>query len=108
MSWTSFLLWLGATYMFYYAINLLYDYLPSKAVNLEEDEAQSVLYFETNEPLPIHLETETNNQVENGAPEIENHYLYSGQITSTGAVSLQQIQELARDELIEFKKKIPY
>jgi len=108
MSWTHFLFWLGAAYALYYSLNLAYDRSKSFK-NSEQGDQEGILYYSAEEPVLLEAEPAENQVIESPAlvtPLAD--YLSSGTTGSTSAVSLNYIQELARQELIEYKKKIPY
>jgi len=107
MSWTHFLLWLGAAYALYYGLNLLYDRLKSPIGPSGTDADDTILFYTAEEPVLIPDEGHDAFIDEIPTPE-QTDFLSSGSTGSLSAVSLEHIQELARQELIEYKKKIPY
>ena len=109
MSWTHFLTWLGAAYALYYGLNLTFDHLKSPMKSLGSEDHDAVLFYAAEEPVLVSDEVVDPFAAESPvSTDSSSEYLSSGQTGSNAAVNLHEIQELARQELIEYKKKIPY
>lgn len=115
MNWTNFLLILTLSYLSYYGLNLLYDLFmgrksssPTRKDDMlffEEDiQPQIITYspgptadqaLEENEPIAATMLPKTSRTL-------------SGNVFSTGAVSLKELFNLAKNNLIEHTSSIPY
>lgn len=106
MSWMQFTMCVMGSYCSYYAFNFLFDLYRSKEGNQEGHTNEMVL-------LPIDTSLEANPEFvavradqEQAAGLITS--LSSGEIESSGGVDLNEIERLARQDLIEYTKAIPF
>lgn len=115
MNWTNFFLILTLSYLSYYGLNLLYDLFmgrkpsssPGKDDTLffEEDIQPQIITYtpgpaadqavEENEPIAATILPKTSRSI-------------AGNVFSTGAVSLKELFNLAKNNLIEHTSTIPY
>lgn len=120
MNWTSFLLTLSLAYLIYYGLNLLFDLLIAHRPPNSEDNSEVLFFEEHSEPqlidypetpeLTLHLKPETEKQKIPPSPTvaIDKQDITSSIIQATGAVNLKQLFNLAKDNLIEHTRAIPY
>jgi len=114
MTWTNFLLILLVTYLTYYGLNVIFDlFMARKQPGSESD--QDVLFFnEDNSPELITYEEELETPAppsvsENLEPDAPKQSSFtSGLLRSTGAVGIKELFNLAKDDLIEYTRAIPY
>ncbi|MEN5057142.1 hypothetical protein [Sphingobacterium kitahiroshimense] len=118
MNWTTFLLTLTLAYAAYYGFNLLFDLLHARRPPASND-SDEVLFFEEHtepqlidyqeEPEAITLREPEAQEVpqpptrKNGPQEIASSIIHA-----TGAVGLKQLFNLAKEDLIEHTRAIPY
>lgn len=120
MNWTSFLLTLALAYLAYYGLNLLFDLLIARKPPVSEDDGEVLFFEEHTEPQLIDYQEEPE-PVALPEPEPEPHDapqplprknsqqdIASAIIHATGAVGLKQLFNLAKDDLIEHTRTIPY
>ena len=103
ISWNKFLIILSALYFFYYAFHLLYDLFSFSPANSAGKEEESVFML-AEEPALIDaslVETEAAIQAESSAA-----LLSSGEVQSTGGVSVKNLIELAAGDAVESIKRI--
>ncbi len=115
MNWTNFLLILTLSYLFYYGLNLLYDLFmnrkpyssPGKDDTLffEEDIQPQIITY-TPSPAADQAEEEIEPIVATVLPKTSRNI--SGNVFSNGAVSLKELFNLAKNNLIEHTSTIPY
>ena len=111
MSWTNFLIVIFIIYLFYYALNLFFDLLISPK-NIAGDIAEDELFFSqtfTPELITPVEEAEATDTVsdETDAAGVKAG-LSSGTVGSSGGVGLKQLFSLAKNNLIEHTRTIPY
>ncbi len=114
MTWTNFLLILLVIYLTYYGLNVIFDlFMTRKQPGSESD--QEVLFFnEDTSPELITYEEEsetpaTPSEPENPEPDAPKQSSFtSGLLRSTGAVGIKELFNLAKDDLIEYTRAIPY
>ncbi len=112
MSWTTFTLSLVLAYLIYYVINLLYDRWLAGKVGVTAT-AEEKLYFEDDVLPELIMLEEPDPEVQVGsASEMQTAPAPSTAISSvaesTGGVSLGELMRLAKDNLIEHTRAIPY
>lgn len=110
MSWTNFLIVIFIVYLVYYLLNLLFDLFLSPRLAGSETEEDEVFLTETYAPELISLEekieqADAADTGEGGRPASS---ISSGPISSSGGVGLKQLFSLAKDNLIEHTRAIPY
>jgi arginine exporter protein ArgO len=93
MTWIKFALWMGAIYLIYYALMILWDYLRSGRQPAAEN-AHELSFEEHVEPV---------REIPDGSAEI-----YDASVLSSGGVSLKQLFNLAREEVIEYTRPVSY
>lgn len=110
MSWTNFLIVIFIVYLVYYLLNLLYDLFLSPRLAGSEIEEDELFFTETLTPEIISLEEkiEQADGVDAGEGDRPASFISSGPISSTGGVGLKQLFSLAKDNLIEHTRAIPY
>lgn len=109
MNWNQFLLSLAAVYLFYYALNVIFDLMfRSGKLPGAEDKGQELTFFENNLPEQITADTETATQHQTQVPPNARQAISSGLLQTTGAVGIKQLFALAHADLIEYTKAIPY
>lgn len=122
MNWTTFLLTLALAYAAYYGLNLLFDLLIGRKPPASQDNDE-VLFFEEHtepqlidyqeEPEPVaqpepEPETEPQDTPRPAGRKTVQQDIASAIIHATGAVGLKQLFNLAKDDLIEHTRAIPY
>ncbi|MEJ5993248.1 hypothetical protein WG904_02365 [Pedobacter sp. Du54] len=109
MNWTQFLLSLAAVYCLYYLLNVLFDLLRSREQPASEAGQEELIFSEEHQPTRISSDGTATSLAKAAAPEVESRQsISSGQLQSTGGVSLKQLFSLAQSDLIEYTKAIPY
>lgn len=110
MSWTNFLIVIFIIYLVYYSLNLLFDFLISPKTSAGEIAEDELFFSQTFSPELITAEepetfaTVSDKTEAAGASPI----FASGPIGSSGAVGLKQLFSLAKNNLIEHTRAIPY
>ena len=113
MTWTTFILSLLLMYLSYYVIIYLIDML-TKSRHSNKDVTEDELFFEEySEPEIItnYQENDYKSEVSRSPLEVVGESLQSLPsvlLKSTGAVDLKQLFNLAKDDLIEYTRAIPY
>ncbi|VTP91428.1 hypothetical protein [Sphingobacterium daejeonense] len=118
MNWTTFLLTLTLAYAAYYGLNLLFDLLITRKPPASQDNDEILFFEEHTEPQLIDYQEEPEPVV---PPEPEprevpqppvgkngQQNIASAIIHATGAVGLKQLFSLAKGDLIEHTRAIPY
>lgn len=109
MNWTQFLLSLAAVYCLYYLLNVLFDLLKSRGQPASEAAQEELIFSEEHLPTQINSDGTAVSLAKGSAAEVESRQaISSGQLQSTGGVSLKQLFSLAQSDLIEYTKAIPY
>lgn len=118
MNWTTFLLTLTLAYAAYYGLNLLFDLLITRKPPASQDNDEILFFEEHTEPQIIDYQEEPEPVVPPEAeprevpqPSVEKNgqrNIASAIIHATGAVGLKQLFNLAKDDLIEHTRAIPY
>jgi len=110
MSWTNFLIVIFIVYLVYYLLNLLFDLFLSSRLADSEIEEDELFFTETFAPELISLEekTEQADVADAGKGGRPASFISSGPISSSGGVGLKQLFSLAKDNLIEHTRAIPY
>jgi hypothetical protein len=114
MNWNHFILLLTGMYLGYYAINIIADLYLKKDTNESPD--QDVLFFSEDSQPEIIVYDDEPGPVANVAPvaaqdlapqEPQGSYPAPA-MTSTGAVSLKELNRVAQAGLLQYTKAIPY
>lgn len=111
MSWTDFLIVIFIVYLVYYSLNLLFDLLISPKPSSGEIAEDELFLSQTFSPELIMPEekTETDVTVSDKANVAgPAAIISSGQVSSSGGVGLKQLFLLAKNNLIEHTRAIPY
>lgn len=111
MSWNNFLILILIIYILYYALNLFFDlFISPKATT--GDIAEDELFFSqtfTPELITPAEESEASATVSDETDAAGHRAgLSSGTISSSGGVGLKQLFSLAKNNLIEHTRAIPY
>ncbi|NCD68283.1 hypothetical protein [Mucilaginibacter agri] len=93
MTWLKFALWMGGIYLIYYAAVLLWDFLRS-GKQPDAERSHELSFEEHIEPV---------REIAGSTPEI-----YDASVLSSGGVSLKQLFNLAREEVIEYTRPVSY
>jgi len=93
MTWMKFALSLSGIYLIYYAAVILWDMLRS-GKKPGENRSHELSFVEHNEPVKESPEP---------LPQI-----YDSSVLSSGGVSLKQLFNLAREEVIEYTRPVSY
>ncbi|KQB99869.1 hypothetical protein [Pedobacter sp. Hv1] len=108
MNWNQFLLSLAAVYLFYYALNVIFDLMFRKgSLPVTQDQGQELIFSEQNVPKQIVPDADATGQQPQALPKTR-QAISSGLLQSTGAVGIKQLFALAHADLIEYTKAIPY
>ncbi|MES2446616.1 MAG: hypothetical protein V4546_05505 [Bacteroidota bacterium] len=114
MTWTHFLLILLMIYLAYYGLNVLYDLVMARKLPAGENDQEVLFFNEENSPELITYEEEAEMPAQIAAPETAEapapnpSGFSSGMLRSTGAVGIKELFNLAKDDLIEYTRAIPY
>jgi len=109
MSWTDFLTTIFIVYLLYYLLNLFFDLFLSPKISTEENFEDEHFFAETFSPELITLEEKPQEAAADSAKEEKPAVVISsGPVSSSGGVSLKQLFSLAKDNLIEHTRAIPY
>ena len=115
MNWNHFILLLIGIYLGYYAVNILADlYLKQKAPGGETDhdilffseDSQPEIIIYDDEPEQV-ASTATAARQDSSAQETAPAYP-SPVLNSTGAISLKELNKVAKAGLLQYTKAIPY
>jgi len=108
MSWINFLTAIFIVYLIYYSLNLVFDLFLSPgapAVEISEDE---LFFTQTHTPELITAERKAEPVAEESVQEKTPVFFPSGPMNASGGVGLKQLFSLAKDNLIEHTRSIPY
>lgn len=109
MTWTGFLLTLALSYFAYYGLNILFDLLIVRRRKQDGSKDTTLFFEEPSEPELIVEELEIKNISEDvGGTDDAPAVLSSGEVHAPSAVSLKELFNLAKDNLIEYTRAIPY
>lgn len=118
MNWTTFLLTLTLAYAVYYGLNLLFDLLIARRPPTSQDNDEVLFFEEHTQPQLIDYqeepetdalpEPEPQEEPQPPAEKIGQRDIASAIIHATGAVGLKQLFNLAKNDLIEHTRAIPY
>ncbi|WP_104382187.1 hypothetical protein [Sphingobacterium sp. HMA12] len=115
MNWTNFLVILTFSYLAYYGINLLYDLFISHKGSPSGTNDETLIFEEHIQPQLIEYQKPsltTDDTTEKEAVQPINSPKIARQATdklmSTGAVSIKELFNLAKNNLIEHTSTIPY
>lgn len=114
MTWTHFLLILLMVYLAYYGLNIIYDLVMARKQPAGESDQEVLFFNEDSSPELITYEEEAETPAPTASPETEEapapnpSGFSSGLLRSTGAVGIKELLNLAKDDLIEYTRAIPY
>ncbi|MCX2575728.1 hypothetical protein [Pedobacter sandarakinus] len=110
MSWTNFLAIIFIVYLVYYLLNLFFDLFLSQRGTVDETAVDELFFAQTFTPELITLEEKAEEAVATDSEKKEKPgpYLPTGPISSSGGIGLKQLFSLAKDNLIEHTRAIPY
>lgn len=108
MNWNKFLIIIITAYVLYYSLNLLYDLFLSSRIKTDEAAEDEMFFAETFMPELILSKEEPSATTEKNSATIETSTLFSGAIETSGGVGLKQLFALAKDNLIQHTRAIPY
>jgi len=111
MSWNNFLILILIIYVSYYALNLLFDLFISPKATAGDIAEDELFFSQTFAPELItpDEEPETSSTVSDKTDAAGlKAGLSSGTISSSGGVGLKQLFSLAKNNLIEHTRAIPY
>ena len=111
MSWTNFLIVIFIVYLVYYSLNLLFDLLISSKPTQGEIAEDELFFSQTFSPELISAEETkeiAENQKDNPGDSRPSSILSPSPISSSGGVALKQLFSLAKNNLIEHTRAIPY
>ncbi|TFF37683.1 hypothetical protein [Mucilaginibacter psychrotolerans] len=94
MTWMKFAVWLFGFYTLYYAAIIFWDQLRSKRAHTQQDKHE-LTFVEDIEPIRSHIEESAANDT-------------GSSIASSGGVSLKQMFNLAREEVIEYTRAVSF
>lgn len=114
MTWTNFLLILLLVYLAYYGLNVILDLFMAPKMPASESEQEVLFFNEESNPELITYEEESEMLTAATMPEEleptppKQAEFTSGLLNSTGAVGIKELFNLAKDDLIEYTRAIPY
>lgn len=108
MSWINFLTVIFIVYLFYYCLNLFFDLFLSPRFPVGEISEDELFFTETHTPELITAQGKAEPIIEEAETEKPIVYIPSGPINATGGISLKHLFSLAKDNLIEHTRAIPY
>ncbi|MEJ6979745.1 hypothetical protein WG906_04745 [Pedobacter sp. P351] len=113
MNWTHFLLNLTAIYLLYYALNILFDFAKNRSPGSPKEDSDTLFFAEKVEPELVALddgedsfETVSFKMTPVSPPTIEALPTFNFQ--SSGGEKLKDIFALAKLNIIEHTRMIPY
>lgn len=113
MKWTTFLLYLSAFYVSYYFLNILFDLYKSKRAGPDYEDSDTLFFSESLEPELVvpgeaSLSDEREGDTAASRPEIMPEVYPGTVMQSTGGEQLKDIFTLAKLDIIEHTRFIPY
>ncbi|MFC4143542.1 hypothetical protein ACFSNA_02480 [Pedobacter mendelii] len=108
MSWINFLTVIFILYLVYYCLNLFFDLFLSPRVSNGEISEDELYFTETSTPELITAERKAEPAIEETGKENPVVYFPGGPINASGGISLKHLFSLAKDNLIEHTRAIPY
>jgi len=111
MSWTNFLIVIFIVYLIYYLLNLIFDLFLSPRVSKGEDAEDELFFTKTFTPELITLEERVVEEpvvAETEKVETSTSFISTGPVSSSGGIGLKQLFSLAKNNLIEHTRAIPY
>ncbi|QPH38662.1 hypothetical protein [Pedobacter endophyticus] len=108
MSWINFLTVIFIVYLVYYCLNLLFDLFLSPRIpngDISEDE---LFFTETHTPELITANRTIDPVKEEAEKEKPIVFFPSGPTNASGGISLKHLFSLAKNNLIEHTRTIPY
>lgn len=105
MTWTQFLTAIAVIYAIYYVLNLLADILKSRKSGVENSDTEELFFREDIKP---ELVAPNEEPLDEAPLDSEPMPHQEPPIQSTGGVSIRQLFALAKNDLIEYTKAIPY
>jgi hypothetical protein len=94
MTWIKFAVWLLGIYTTYYAAIIFWDQLRNKRSNTQNDKHE-LTFVEDIEPIKSHIDEPSTLGRESS-------------VDSSGGVSLKQMFNLAREEVIEYTRAVSF
>jgi hypothetical protein len=94
MTWIKFAIWLLGIYTCYYAALILWDQFRNKGGETQQDKHE-LTFVEDIVPVKSHVEESAPNGKESS-------------VESSGGVSLKQMFNLAREEVIEYTRAVSF
>lgn len=114
-TWTQFLTGVATGYFGYYSLNLIADMMRRTRTAAATEDQPEELFFDDEEAPILVLPSGTADEGASGEPDIEEESappvvptVIGGPVESTGAVSIRELFQLARMDLIEYTRAIPY
>lgn len=108
MSWIDFLTVIFIVYLVYYCLNLFFDLFFSPRVPIGEMSEDELFFTQTHTPELITAEKKAEPVFDEAEKEKPLVYFPSGPINASGGISLKHLFSLAKDNLIEHTRAIPY
>lgn len=110
MTWTNFLLTLLFVYLLYYGLNLAYDLLLAGKQPRSPTAQEEFIFLDEHQPeLITYDESEDIAPATPGSPDLfGSGALIPGLIGTSGGVTMVEMFNLAKDDLIEFTKGISF
>jgi len=108
MSWINFLTVIFIVYLVYYCINLFFDLFLSLRVPAGEISEDELFFTETSIPELITAKMKAEPVTQEPEKEKPIVYFPSGPVDANGGISLKHLFSLAKDNLIEHTRAIPY
>ena len=108
MSWINFLTIIFIVYLVYYCLNLLFDLFLSPRTAIGEISEDELFFTETSIPELITAQRKAEPVIVEPEKEKPVVYFPSGPVNATGGISLKHLFSLAKDDLIEHTRAIPY
>lgn len=106
MYWTQFLIALASCYAIYYALNIIFDLFSQRSAPTTDQHTTDLVFQEHEKPIPIGLDPPSARKTAGNGHQPA--HLISGEILSSGSVSITELQRLAKEDLIEYTKSIPF
>jgi hypothetical protein len=111
MSWINFLTVIFIVYLIYYALNLFFDlFLSPRVRDVSLEDEQEHFFAQSHPPeLIIPSAIEDGEEISGDkTPASAPPFFSSGPLNASGGVGLKQLFSLAKDNLIEHTRAIPY
>ncbi|WP_316762026.1 hypothetical protein [Pedobacter aquatilis] len=108
MTWINFLTLIFIVYLVYYCLNLFFDLFLSPRSAAREISGDELFFTETFTPELITAQRMAEPVIEETKEEKPLVYFPSGPVNASGGISLKHLFSLAKDNLIEHTRAIPY